>query len=492
MRQNGIENLTAILRRSRWILLVLVVLGIVQMNIVRSQQGPLYSAHARVILSPTDLATALAGLNAYVDPTLLDQTEQALADSPQLFVYAADKTHVGTANELRSGMSVTKSGTTITFAATSSSPGVAVAKANAVAAAYPNWRAGVSNAAVDTAIAQLRAQIAKASKSNADEVAQLNRLQLLKTLTSGNVLLVERARGAVQTRPQRIRDSILGAFIGFFVALITIGLREAFDTRIRSEQEVEEVLDVPVLGTIERLPRRASPAALINSEYERYGDMYALLAASIARLREGEGSTVIAVTSATSAEGKTTTAVNLSAALARRNEDVCLIDLDTRRPSVAATLKIPADAHGVDRALMQKATIADLLWDIKAERGSMTARPATMATNGRRSRLQVLPMGSSVGSISPHADRLSALIREASERADYVIVDTPPALSVADVTELAKLADLVLVVVRYGQASRRNLDALRRLHRTWPTVDIRAVMVDTPVDGDTYSYYARR
>jgi len=220
--------------------------------------------------------------------------------------------------------------------------------------------------------------------------------------------------------------------------------------------------------------------------------MYALLAASIARLREGERPTVIAVTSATAAEGKTTTAVNLATALARRNEDVCLIDLDTRRPSIAATLKIPADAHGVDRALVQKVKIADLLWDIRPDRAGMTARPAGMATNGRKSRLQVLPMGASVGSISPHVDRLTSLIEEASQSADYVIVDTPPALSVADVTELAKLADIVLVVVRYGQASRRNLDALRRLHRTWPAVDIRAVMVDTPADGDTYTYYARR
>jgi hypothetical protein len=46
------------------------------------------------------------------------------------------------------------------------------------------------------------------------------------------------------------------------------------------------------------------------------------------------------------------------------------------------------------------------------------------------------------------------------------------------------------VVVRHGQASRRNLDALRRLHRTWPDVDIRGVVVDTPPDGDSYSYYA--
>src|SRR6185312_2915335 len=106
-------------------------------------------------------------------------------------------------------------------------------------------------------------------------------------------------------------------------------------------------------------------------------------------------------------------------------------------------------------------------------------------------RLQVLPMGSdSIGSISPHGERLAGLVRDVSDRSDYVVIDTPPALSVPDMTELAKLADNVLVVVRHGQASRRNLDALRRLHRTWPDVDIRGVVVDTPPDGDSYSYYA--
>ena len=61
MKQQGIENLRAIFRRSRLIVLLLVVLGAIQMNIVRSQQGPLYNASANVILSPIDLATALAG-----------------------------------------------------------------------------------------------------------------------------------------------------------------------------------------------------------------------------------------------------------------------------------------------------------------------------------------------------------------------------------------------------------------------------------------------
>jgi polysaccharide biosynthesis transport protein len=495
MKQQGIENLRAIFRRSRLIVLLLIVLGAIQMNIVRSQQGPLYSAGATVILSPTDLATALAGLSAYVDPTRVDQTEQALASSRQLFDYAASKTPgVGTGRDLKSAVSVSKSSTTISFSATRSNAAAAVGDANAVASAYPTWRASVSNASVDAAMNQLRAQIKK-SGSDADTVAQLNRLRLLKTLTSGNVLLVEKATRATKTRPRPLRDTLLGAFVGLFAALVVVGLREALDTRVRSEYEVEDLLGVPVVGSVERLPRRATPLVLGNREYERYSDMYALIAASVARLREGEDRTIVAITSATAGEGKTTTAVNLAAALARRNENVCLIDLDTRRPSVARVLRIPRDAHGVDRALLRDAKVGTLLWDVSSNGSGLAARPAAAAAGARtatvHSRLQVLPMGTdAIGSISPHGDRLAALVRDVSERSDYVVIDTPPALSVPDMTELAKLADIVLVVVRHGQASRRNLDALRRLHRTWPDVDIRGVVVDTPPDGDSYSYYA--
>jgi Mrp family chromosome partitioning ATPase len=494
MKQQGIENLRAILRRSRLIVLLLVVLGAIQMNIVRSQQGPLYNADATVVLSPTDLATALAGLSAYVDPTRIDQTEQALANSLQLFNYAASKTRgVGTGRDLKSAVSVTKSSTTISFSATRSTAAAAVADANAVAVNYPAWRASVSNASIDAAMAQLRGQIKRAG-SDADTVSQLNRLRLLKTLTSGNVLLVEKTTHAVKTRPRPVRDTLLGAFVGLFAALVVVGLREALDTRVRSEYEVEELLGIPVLGSVERLPRRATPLVLGNREYERYSDMYALVAASVARLREGADRTIIAVTSATAGEGKTTTAVNLAAALARRNENVCLIDLDTRRPSVARVLRIPRDAHGVDRALLRDTNVGSLLWDVNSNGAGLDARPA-VPVGGRtataHSRLQVLPMGSdAIGSLSPHGERLAGLVRDVSERSDYVVIDTPPALSVPDMTELAKLADIVLVVVRHGQASRRNLDALRRLHRTWPDVDIRGVVVDTPPDGDSYSYYA--
>ena len=207
MRTEGIDNLKAIFRRSRWIVLLLVVLAAVQMNLVRRGQGPLYSATAQVVLSPTDLATALAGLNSYVDPTNLDETEKALADSHELFAYAARRAKgaAGTADELQSSISVDKTGPTIYFSASSSNAADAVTRANAVADAYPQWRAGIASTALDAAISQLRTQIAKTSSRDPDAVTQLNKLRLLKTVTSGNVLLVEKTTGAAKTRPKPVR-----------------------------------------------------------------------------------------------------------------------------------------------------------------------------------------------------------------------------------------------------------------------------------------------
>src|SRR6476619_3108300 len=101
MRTEGFGALVAIARRSVWIIVLLVALGVIQMNVIRHAQGPQYTASAQVILAPTDLASAVSGLNTIVDPTVIDQTEQALADSPQLYQYAAARDRsLGSADEL--------------------------------------------------------------------------------------------------------------------------------------------------------------------------------------------------------------------------------------------------------------------------------------------------------------------------------------------------------------------------------------------------------
>jgi Mrp family chromosome partitioning ATPase len=495
MRPDGIEILMSALRRSLWIVALLILLGVVAMNLMRARQGPEYQATASVLLSPTDLAASVAGVDTFVDPDRRDAAEIDLASARELYVEASAESDA-TTSELASAVAVSLDGSSLQFTATDMTEEGALDKANAVAQTYPEWRADVAGAAIDRAIGEVREQIGETG-GNPELTEQLNRLDLAKTLTSGNVLLVEAARGAVKTRPSPIRDSILGGLLGLFFGLLSVALREAIDTRVRSETEVEEILDAPVLGTVETLPRRAQLVAF-GRRNERYADMYALLAANVAQIIKSGERTVIAVTSATAAEGKTTTASNLAAALARRNARVLLVDMDTRRPSLARIFRIPATTPGVDAVIARKAKLDDALWTVSLN-GRRSGAPGALSTaepaderregDGRPGSLQVLPLATGrSGSGLAYSERLPTFFKELQRRADYVIVDTPPALATAEMTELSRLVDIVLVVVRHGRVSRRSLASLTRLYRSWPGVRVNAVLVDTP-RGEGYSYY---
>jgi Mrp family chromosome partitioning ATPase/capsular polysaccharide biosynthesis protein len=500
MSSEGVETLKQVARRSLWIIVLCVVLGAVLMTVIRQRQGPEYGASARVVLSPTDLAAALAGFQGYVDPDLVDDTEQRLASSRELFARVADNADgtLGSASELRSATDVSKTNATVTFSVIGDNADRVVRTANAVASEYPEWRAEVSGNAIERAIDQVEAQLSTEDTRDPSLVDQLNRLKVLKTLTSGNVLLVEQARSAVKTRPSPIKDAVIGGFIGLFVALLIVAAREAIDTRVRSEGEIEDLLNVPVIGTVEVLPRRTR---LVSGDRrnQRYGDMYALLAANVARAK-ADGRAVIAVTSATAEEGKTTTASNLAAALARRNADVILVDMDSRKPSLARLFQIPPTAPGIDEVIDQEVAPERAMWTVSLNGRSVSALPYRAAAEGvgagenggdpTHGTLRVLPMRPAAkDGVVQRSPRLRPMIASLSKEADYLVLDTPPALSVPDMTEIAQLVDMVLIVVRHGRVSRRSLNALTRLYRSWPDVQLAAVLVGRPRHEDSYAYY---
>jgi Mrp family chromosome partitioning ATPase len=491
----GIETLKAALRRSLWLIVLLVVVGAVLMSVLRHTQGAEYEAEARVVLSPTDLSQLFSGSSAYVDPDLVDETEKELARARELFERAAASTgnRDGDGSDLRAATTVEKDDTTISFTATADDPERAVGIANSVAETYPVWRAEIASSAIENAISQVQVQLREEAGSRTDLLEQLNRLKVLKTLTSGNVLLVESARSADKIRPAPLRDSIIGGLIGLFIAAVLVALREAVDTRVRSEEEIEDVLDVPVVGSVESLPRGVSVVGS-GRKSERFGDMYALLAANVAQDASPQ-TTTIAVTSATAREGKTTTASNLAVALARRNARVVLLDLDTRKPAIAKLFSIPEGVPGLEQALRQRVRLDHLMWSVSLNgagpaRRTRHAVPVESAEDGDGDgSLRVLPLKTSLrGGVSPHLERLEEVLKSLARYGDYIVIDTPPALALPDVTELSKLVDQVLVVVRHGRVTRRGLVALSRLHRSWPQVKTSAVLVGVPRQ-DAYSYY---
>ena len=180
-------------------------------------------------------------------------------------------------------------------------------------------------------------------------------------------------------------------------------------------------------------------------------EQYQGLRLTIERLRRGRTLQVIAVTSPAAGEGKTLTAINLAGALARGADDarVLLIDADLRRPAVARQLALDDITSGLTEVVESPGTTLD----------SVTQRL-------RPYNLSVLPAGLRRNAIHQilRSPRLDAVLAEARDRYDFVVVDTPPLLPVFDSALLANAVDGVLMVVAANQTPRKLLgEALNML-----------------------------
>lgn len=504
MTRGGAEAIKAALRRSLPLIVGLVLLGAIAMNVFTQLRGPQYEANARVLLTSTEATALLTGTQpVFVDPEEIRDTAVALAKAPALYERVARRTRgrLGTAEEIQAATSVSdEEENVIAFATSTDDPLLSQRTVNAVANEYLRWRAEIAGEQVQRAVRAMRERVAReptGSEARQELEQRLNELEILANVPSPNAVLVERATGAAKTSPAPIRDTLLGAIIGLMLALLLVGIREALDTKIRSEEDVEELLDTPVLATVQSLPRRTRLVMFGRNE-ELYGDAYGLLAANlVSSEKAGNGPRLIAVTSAIANEGKTTTVANLAVALARRGANVVLADFDVRKPSVGEVFRIPNGSPGVTQLVSGEAMVPEVLWNV-----SLNGRTPEIATFGRNGSdadrgldgsLRVVPAGALIrsGSVA-QSPRVASVLADLGERAgaDVVMIDTPPALVTVEMAELSRNVDQVIVVVRQGRVSRRSLRALARQTQSWRAKVTGAVLTDAPSE-ERHSYYYR-
>lgn len=502
MTRGSAEAIRAALRRSLPLIIGLVLLGAIAMNVFTQLRGPRYEASSRVLLTNSEATALLTGTQpAFVDPEEIRDTAIALAKSPELYERVARRTRgaLGTGGEIQGATSVSdEEDNVIGFATSTSEPSRSQRTVNAIATEYLRWRSEIAGDQVTRAVAALRERVSRepANSQRRQELQQrLSELEIVESVPSPNAVIVERSTGAGKTSPAPVRDTLLGAMIGLMLSLLLVGIREALDTKIRSEEDIEELLETPVLATVQSLPRRARLVMFGRNE-ERYGDAYGLLAANILSGESPGRARRIAITSAIANEGKTTTVANLAVAIARRGANVVLADFDVRKPSVAEVFRIPSSAQGVIQLVSGSAEVADVLWNV-----SLTGRNPEAATRSRNGSvadpmagsLRVVPAGALIrsGSIA-QSPRVTAMLEDLAEKsgADVLMIDTPPALVTVEMAELSRNVDQVLIVVRQGRVSRRSLRALARQTQSWRAKIAGAVLTDAPTE-ERHSYYYR-
>ncbi|MGO4691441.1 polysaccharide biosynthesis tyrosine autokinase [Glaciibacter sp. 2TAF33] len=268
---------------------------------------------------------------------------------------------------------------------------------------------------------------------------------------------------------------VLGLVIGVIVALV-IGLA---DRRIHNRADLARVTRIPVLGGIVT-DVRARRRPLIDAENARgaRAEAFRALRTNVRSAAFGTGpgrpgptaarvARSLLVTSAVVGEGKTTTALNLAIVLAEGGASVALVDADLRAPRVARYLGIDA-AAGLSHVLVGAATLKETLqpWGV---RGNLRVLPA-----GR------LPQNPSdlLGS-----DAMAEMLETLTDHFDYVLVDSPPVLSVTDAAVLSRLTSGTLLVVGSGRVKDTEVSAALEALEVVGTVPVGTVMTMLPARG---------
>ena len=254
-------------------------------------------------------------------------------------------------------------------------------------------------------------------------------------------LVDEAVEPSVQALPNKPRDALLGAAIGFLLGVLAAFLWTLLDTRLPNETVLSQVVPAPVLGSISRVRGNGERGLYVAREpLGHTSEEFRRIRAALSYSSVTESVQKLLVTSVSPGEGKSMFASNLGLTLAGLQHKVLIIDADLRRPRVA-------EYFGLEGAV---GLTTVLVGDVSFESAKMS-RPGVS--------LDILPPGS----IPPNpseiltSDAMKRLLKEASERYDFVIIDSPPVLSVADANLLAPFVDGAIVVVDASKTRRTQL-----------------------------------
>jgi capsular exopolysaccharide synthesis family protein len=330
----------------------------------------------------------------------------------------------------------------------------------------------------------------------------------LKGLRTSNIRIVDRADIPISpSSPKKFRNLLLALFLGLFGGVGLALVVEYLDNSVKSVEDVERYSGLPTLGVVPAFGENSGAYgyyyAYQSGEYghkkkelekksekeaeekprsielithfapeSAFAESYRSLRTALLLSSPQSNLRAIIVTSPLPSEGKSVTISNLAVSLAQMGKKVLLVDADLRRPKQHRIFNLKNHdgltnylALDLDPEKLVKTTIVPSLQLINS--GPIPPNPAELLSS----------------------DKMAGLLEKLREGFDFILIDTPPILTVTDAQIVGKMADGLVLVI---QAERTPREALSQAREILDMLRLKTLgVVINYLSLDTRGYYYR-
>lgn len=272
------------------------------------------------------------------------------------------------------------------------------------------------------------------------------------SITASNIQIIDPAEVPKSPfKPNKKLNFMLALMVGLFGGVGLAFLAEYLDNTIKTPEDIEKRILMPSLGLVPHCSVKDAGGAVEllshSSGNTHLGEAYSSLRTFLLFSSAGKPPKVMMVTSARREEGKTTTSVNTAISLTKSDAKVLLVDADMRRPRLHKIFKVPNTAGLSSFLSGNREFSAELLKPTGVPNlhvmtsGPLPPNPAEL-----------------LGSY-----RLKELIDGLYTLYNFIVIDTPPVLGLADAVVASTQTEGVIMVVRSGKTPREAAQQAKKI-----------------------------
>lgn len=307
--------------------------------------------------------------------------------------------------------------------------------------------------------------------------SSLKKSSVMEESQNVNIWVMREASLPQYPSNQKPRRTIMIGFILALAAGIGIALLiEYLDNTVKSAEDIEKRYGLTILGTVLQTRKNEQIENIfVENNRSPIAESYRLIRSSLLLSSADHPPQIILISSMKPQEGKTSTALNLARAMAQVADKVLLIDADMRKPRVHSLLGVTNEtglsnflSGNIDEYHIHK-TNEDKIYILPA--GPIPPNPVELISS----------------------QRMKILIKQLSKDFDYIIIDSPPIINLADGLVLSTMVDGIVLVTRTGKVTFEMFNAgLKKLQDFKPHilgVILNAMSVRFSGPQSYYHYY---